>query len=152
MQPYNLQTESFANVTIKVSNLTKPAGVDTQVGYIYSGRSDTPLTAEKRPIYLLDGRRDELPYLDYTNPDAPVAPIPVSAAKVTFLDENGDVIKNIIVDLETTVPASDIPVITDTEGSYHWALVSGGESSVDLYEYVITEETVFHLVWDERGE
>lgn len=60
VQPFNNKTETFAGVTINVSETKKPDG---QLCYLYASGNDTPWTETNKPAVFVDGE-------PYTVPDA----------------------------------------------------------------------------------
>lgn len=58
VQPYGMETVTFAGLTIDVSETIKPAG---QLGYLYAGPNDTPFTETSKPVIIVDGVKIDIP-------------------------------------------------------------------------------------------
>lgn len=58
LQPAGTRTTSFANLTIDITDTTKPDG---QIGYLYIGANDTHLTEDQYPTVVVDGVKVAIP-------------------------------------------------------------------------------------------
>lgn len=58
VQPFGKETKTFAGTTVTMNGNTCPS---EQLIYGYSGKADTPLTAENMPVILVDGEKLEAP-------------------------------------------------------------------------------------------